>query len=147
MNLKELTKVKELADESLEKIAYALELVLEELDPGPDHPEGVGDGEPVREAADDDGGVDPLEDVRVALIHAHDLVGAILDCTEPHRKRYAVASRSGNSAGNTAGNTVAGMERQTSVPGTTPVLTKKGGTSNGTSDATPRRKGSNFRRP
>jgi len=124
MNTKELTDVKELVDEALGKIALIVEILQTELD---------GPGEPSRENEDhdadvgeDDGPMDPLEDGRVAAVHAYDLLAAVLDITEPHRKRYAaqrsVANKRGNTSGNTSGNTVASLERQATLPGSDSVL-------------------------
>jgi len=138
MNLKELTNVKELIDISLEKIGFVIEVLQAELDGG-----GDGGGESLGEDSDvSDEAVDPLEDCRLAAVHAYDVLAAVLDVTEPHRKRYVASSvaRPGNTRGNTSGNTVASVERQTSVPGTDAVL--KGG-SNGSHAKTSR----SLRRP
>jgi len=97
MNLKELTNVKELVEEACEKLGYVIEVLDLELDMGPAGPEGGDEplgGESLPEHGDGvDEPVDPLEDAKLACVHAYDILAAILDVTEPHRKRFDAQSR------------------------------------------------------
>jgi len=95
MNLKELTNVKELVEEACDKLGFIIEMLEDELR------SPTGDGESVSEAGDveSDAPSDPLEEAEVAARHAYDILGAILDVTEPHRKRFAAQSRGTRAVG------------------------------------------------
>jgi len=144
MNLKELTNVKEYIDDALGKLGFIIEVLDGELFAG-----GDGDGESVGEGSDlSDEPVDPLEDGRLAAVHAYDLLAAVLDITEVHRKRYLAqrgVAGAGNRAGNTSGNTVASVERQEVLPGTAPVL-KEGGSDGTSTNAKAQRQNRRFTR-
>lgn len=137
VNLKELSNVKELIDTSLEKLAFIIEVLEDELrDFEPESGrDGLG-GESLGEGPDVEDVPDPLVDARIAAVHAYDVLASVLDVTEPHRKRYeasrAPVARSGNTPGNTPGNTVASVERQTTLPRTTSVLKENSNGENAT---------------
>jgi len=96
MNLKDLQDVKELCDDLVSELADAHDRLDEELGPAepghspePDSPVADAGGESVGEGeAHADAGADPLVEALGAVERAFELVGDLLDITEPYRKRY-----------------------------------------------------------
>jgi len=123
VNLKELTSVKELVEDAVDKIGYIVEVLEQELgDGGPVANDGnESDMEPSGQESDTP--PDPLEDARIAGVQAYDILGAILDVTEPHRKRFAAQSRVARPSGNRVATAPVADPRQVEIP----ELEEKGG--------------------
>jgi len=115
VNLKELTNVKELVEDAVGKIGFIVEVLEAELNEGPDAGGDGSEDEHGHEAMDTP--TDPLEDARIAAVHAYDILAGILDVTEPHRKRFAAQSRVARPAGNSVATaSVASDDRQHTLP-------------------------------
>lgn len=89
VNLKDLTDVKEYCDYILDELSTAREAVEQELNPDSDAGEMGSTGESPGEIQDVP--PDPLEDALAALERVHEMVGEVLNVTEPYRKRYQAA--------------------------------------------------------
>jgi len=88
VNKKELEECNEYLTDIVEKMAFVIEVLEAELEPGPGS--DGGSSEPDDEMVDGDGPVDPLEEARIAAIHVYDLVGAVVDIAEGARTRYGL---------------------------------------------------------